>query len=123
MDMGGLVQDFHCLGFITMEKAIGDEIIACLLAESIRFFDEMMSHIHLNSISLGIGLKEGYKQIVQRHSERFEISINSDEVLRELYNSISCDPLFQELPRLIFQSSDYHIVNKSIIISLPGAMV
>jgi hypothetical protein len=118
-----LVQEFHSNGYATIEGVIGDETIARLYAESIRFYDEMMCHIQGNSVPLGIGVKEGYKEIVQRHTNRFEISIDSDEVLKELYSSISNDQLIQELPRLIFPSSDFHIVNKSIVISLPGAMV
>lgn len=104
-------------GYFIIQNAFAEDYIDNMYRCCIEYYDYIMNYLRQGNLDLGIGIKHGYKEIVQRHLYRYEIAIN-DSI--DLTNIIK---LLDLIPRIIFGSDDYYIANKSIIISLPGSSV
>ena len=75
-----------------------------------------MGQISERQLDFGIGAKCGYKEIVQRHENRFEVPYNMQKVL-------DCTNIFQLVTPYAFAilGPDAHIVNCSLVISESGS--
>lgn len=79
-------------------------------------FREVMSIIEERELEFGIGSKNGFKEIVQRHESRFEVPYKMDAILEntdilKLVSPYACRIL----------GEDAHIVNCSLVVSRPGS--
>lgn len=83
-------------------------------------FAEVTSLIESNEEPFGIGVKHGFKEIVQRHLRRFEMPYGMDDV--EFDSVLECEPLMTLVKRIL-RDDDIHIVNRSCVISESGAEV
>lgn len=122
-DVANTVKSFHSDGYVVIDNVIDKSRIAYFHDLCMGYYRYILDYIRNHGKEFGIGVKYGYKEIVQRHVNRFEIAVDADPTLNQLYLELADDPYLQRLASSIFESDDYHIVNKSIIISLPEAKV
>jgi hypothetical protein len=100
------------------------DIFDVCLIEHMRAFTEssflaLQDHLHNNNLVLGIGIKEGFKEVVQRHLNRFEMPYRMEDCM---FDTVVNSPAIQEVVRDIL-GPDFTIVNRSLVLSLPGATV
>ncbi len=62
------------------------------------------------------GIKTGFKEIVQRHPFRFEMTYKMDVIFDKLLH-----PSIFEIAKKILLTEDIDIINKSLVVSLPGS--
>ena len=112
------IQSFHRDGFVTLKgvfdpvdvETFGEKAMAC-------FHEVLDLHIFGKGRTIGIGIKHGYKEIVQRHERRYEMPYKMSEIGAL---NFSTNPQIQELVTGILGSS-HHVVNVSLVVSAPGA--
>ena len=85
---------------------------------STRFFQEVQEFIALYDLDFGIGAKNCFQEIVQRHTNRFEVPYMMSECLERTDILKYIEPLAKNILGL-----DAHIVNCSLLMSLAGAEV
>lgn len=83
-----------------------------------KYFREIMEIIDRKQLHFGIGVKNGFKEIVQRHNLRFEMTYGVDNPIFDFV--LQSNPFISELVRNLLHCEDFEVVNKSIVISLPG---
>ena len=81
-------------------------------------YEELRELLTARGLTLGIGIKHGYKEIVQRHLHRFEVPYKMDT---EKVSSavLGCARLMSVVRAIL--GEDCITANKSIVLSLPGA--
>lgn len=81
-------------------------------------FREVMSIIAERQLDFGIGAKNGFREIVQRHESRYEVPYMMDRI-RDATSIFSyvCPYAYRIL------GPDAHVVNCSLVISEPGSKV
>ncbi len=131
-----LVSRFHEDGYIVLEDLIDVDEIESLRISALKNFDELQTIIraknaiqseHLDKVqsntdgsmesSMGIGIKNCFKEIVQRHACRFEMPYKMDN--EEFAVVLRC-PRIMKVVRGIL-GEDCVVINKSLVISSPGA--
>ena len=108
---------FHSDGFVTLENVLDISLIEKLFQLSNDNFDEIMKIIQLKDLAFGIGAKFGFKEIVQRHTGRFEMPYKMDN---DLINQVSNNHTIRSLVEDIL-GADAVIINKSVVMCMPGA--
>jgi ectoine hydroxylase-related dioxygenase (phytanoyl-CoA dioxygenase family) len=75
-----------------------------------------MSIIEEQKLEFGIGSKNGFKEIVQRHESRFEVPYKMDSILEktDIFKLVS-----PYAYRILGENA--HVVNCSLVISRPGS--
>jgi len=112
------VAEFHERGYCSLEGALDVELIDKLREETLRNFDDCLSIIEQRELEFGVGIKHGFKEIVQRHEARFEMTYRMDELDRSFIEGK--DSATRRLVEGIL-GEDCQIVNMSAVVSLPGA--
>jgi ectoine hydroxylase-related dioxygenase (phytanoyl-CoA dioxygenase family) len=112
------VSTFLDEGFIIAEDILPIDSVRTAYNISLANFAEITSLIETNKLHFGIGIKNGFKEIVQRHQSRYEMpykveTLFFDEILRS-------SSRINDLVAKILNCSNYEIINKSMVISLPG---
>ena len=119
VDNDNAVYQFNELGFTTLHDVITLDDVDIMHDKAMSNYDELMLLIENNSIPFGVGIKEGYEEIVQRHVQRYEMPYKM--------NDVAFDTVLKSSQILKIVSSilgpEYIIINKSLVISLPGALV
>ena len=111
------VNNFHEDGFITIENVIGVNLIEKLATKAMANFNEVMSIIETKNLSIGVGIKEGFKEITQRHLHRFEMPYKTDDPsFYEVFNNNNILTIVKQI-----LGDDAIVVNRSVVISLSGA--
>ena len=111
--------EFNQNGFIIMEKVFSREIIEEFKTKAMECFREVLEDGILSKGKvLGIGIKNGFKEIVQRHHNRFEMPFKMKEIGALFFSD---NHIIKALISNIL-GDDYHIVNTSLVISSPGAL-
>ena len=114
-----LVANFQRDGFVVMDDLLDMEVVQALHIECMSHYEELQELLKNKKLSLGIGIKQGFKEIVQRHLNRFEIPYKMDSY--SINAAITgCKPLMEAVRAIL--GDDCHIVNKSLVLSLPGAI-
>ena len=80
-------------------------------------FHELQCLIALKQLHFGIGIKNGFCEIVQRHQCRFEMTYKMEE---NCFNFVLNDPNVKSLVSSILQCDDYIVANRSLVISIDG---
>jgi ectoine hydroxylase-related dioxygenase (phytanoyl-CoA dioxygenase family) len=104
-------------GFTTLVNVIDVDVIEKLAAIAMSNYEEAMNIIATKNLSIGIGVKEGFAEITQRHLHRFEMPYKMDDpAFNEVFNS-------NEILSIVKQilGDDAIVVNRSVVISLPGS--
>jgi len=113
------VNNFHEDGFITIENVIDVNLIEKLATKAMANFNEVMSIIETKNLSIGVGIKEGFKEITQRHLHRFEMPYKTDDpAFDDVFNNNNNNIL--TIVKQIL-GDDAIVVNRSVVISLKGA--
>jgi hypothetical protein len=108
---------FEKNGYFVLDHVLEEVYIDHLNRCCMEYYHRIMNYLREGSLDLGIGIKHGYKEIVQRHLHRYEMAIDDSIDITHLVT------LLQPIPWRIFASEDYYIANKSIIMSLSGSSV
>jgi len=111
-------EEFHADGFVILSELLSSDTMSTLHGIAMSHFKELQDLLVARGLPLGIGIKEGYREIVQRHPHRFEMPYKMDCVEVETI-VLGCKPLMDVVYAIL--GEDCHIVNKSLVISLPGA--
>lgn len=126
-------QEFDRNGFIVVEDLINRQLVDDLYVQVVDAIQKLFLHIENHQLSFGIGVKNGFKEVVQRQALRYEVK------LTELIPLLSSSTSGSELPNLLSQieqnsdltnivqqlfsspeDSDYQIIHQSCVISYPG---
>lgn len=105
-------QEFHTTGFCILDNVLDTISLETFRDKAMANFNEVLS-----MVSLGIGIKHGYKEIVQRHERRYEMPYKMIEIGALEYSKL---PLIKELVTNIL-GPDHHVVNVSLVVSDAGA--
>lgn len=108
---------FNKKGFLVIPDVISSDEINSMRLIAMNNFHDANACIESRNISLGIGIKEGYKEIVQRHLRRFEMPFKMDN---DIFDIAACNPVILGIVSSIL-GDDCKIINRSLVISLPGA--
>ena len=116
-DSNDLVRRFNDQGYVTIDNLLPKNQLDDLHCQAITQFDSILDYIKSNTLPFGIGIKHGFKEIVQRHENRFEMPFKIDP---EQLDSILQNPLISETLIGIFD--EYKVISTSLVISLPGSV-
>ncbi len=109
--------NFHNDGYVVLENLFTELQVEAIRQSAVDNYQEAKLLISNNNLEFGIGIKHGFKEIVQRHPNRFEMPFKMDSsefdfVLEsnELRNIVSS----------ILGCDDFIVANRSLVVSLPG---
>lgn len=108
---------FHTDGFVVLSNVFPKELIGSLHLQAVQNFTEITSLIGQKNLEFGIGVKEGFIEIVQRHPHRYEMPYKMSE---DVYNFVLENALIRDTVSKILECDDYVIANRSLVISMPG---
>ena len=109
------VQHFHSKGFCVFDSLFASHDIDQLKNTAVDNFNEIQEIIQSTNQSFGVGLKEGYDEIVQRQEGRYEVPYK----MKDIFRGISESPELLEIIHTIL-GPEVIIANESLIISMPG---
>ena len=112
-----MAEKFHERGFLVVENVLEKEKVEEMFEMGMKNFEQLQKHIEQENLPLGIGIKEGYLEVVQRHPFRFEMPFMMDH---PAFDHVAKHPEILALVKSIL-GEEIHIVNRSLVISLPGA--
>jgi len=113
-----LAASFVTDGYCVMEDLFARADIDALHAFAMSNFGELMAHIEREQLELGIGVQNGFKEVVQRHASRYEMTHKMD--MEEFSLITACAPLMSLVTAILGEGAT--IVNKSLVLSQPGAL-
>ena len=129
-----LFEDFDRNGYVVIENIFTKEFMEDIYQEVIKYVYRLFDYLKEKKLSLGIGVKEGYQEIVQRQLLRYEFKLTDLFSLfpRENNERIKMEQLLQELqshdqlqsiitslfPNLA--TEEYKIIHQSCVVSFPG---
>jgi hypothetical protein len=106
-------------GFAVLNDIFDVDLIEDMKVLAENSFRALQDHLRTNNLVLGIGIKEGYKEVVQRHLNRFEMPYRMENCI---FDRVANNLIVQDVVRGIL-GPGFTIVNRSLILSLPGAAV
>lgn len=112
-----LSQRFAKDGFLVMENIFEEALISSLHQRALNSFNEVTAIINNNSLSFGVGVKCGYKEIVQRHTNRYEMPYGMSETA---FDFVLENEQLKAIVSSILGCNDYIVANRSLVISSPG---
>lgn len=107
-------------GFVTLQNLFPIETINQAQKKATENFDEVMKLIEDNNLPFGIGVKTGFKEIVQRHKMRYEMPYKMDDAL---FDFVLENQTLKQLLQEVLHTQDLKIANRSCILSVDGAGV
>lgn len=128
-DCAILAEKFDQEGYLVLEDALqrsepGIDLVQLedMWLQALSNFQEITALISEKHLEFGIGVKQGFKEIVQRHPQRFEMPYHMqlrafDQLLDYILSARSG---LLEIVKSILQSEEVKIVNRSCVLSLPG---
>jgi hypothetical protein len=113
-------QQFHENGLCVVEDLFSSQIydFDFFATESLSRFAEIQNIIQQKQLRFGVGLKEGYDEIVQRHRGRYEVTYE----MKSLFEPFSQNVQLLDLVHQIL-GPDTVVANESLIISDSGTEV
>jgi ectoine hydroxylase-related dioxygenase (phytanoyl-CoA dioxygenase family) len=111
------VQQFEEDGFTSLNDLIDIDLVESWRMIVEDAWKEVISIIESKNLHFGIGIKNGFKEIVQRHPQRFEMPYLIDN---PVFNCILENERLITVVRDILKTNDFKVVNRSCVISLPG---
>lgn len=118
--MEKVIEEFHLNGYCILESffSIEEYNYNNLLEYSLNNYNEIKEIIQFKKLLFGVGLKEGYDEIVQRQKGRYEITYKMKNIMKEISEN---NKLINLIKRIL--GDDIIIANESLIISEPGTEV
>lgn len=111
------VEHFHSKGYCLFEDLFSSHDIDGLKETSMRHFEEIQNIIANSGQRLGIGIKEGFDEIVQRHEGRYEMPYK----MNDIFKNVSQSPILMQIVHAIL-GPDVVVANESLIVSMPGTL-
>ncbi len=112
------VNQFHSDGYLVVEDVFEESLIDDLYTKGMQNFNELISYQESNALPMGIGVKHCYKEIVQRHLNRYEMPYKMDN--DETFGVVLRNKLLMSIIKGIL-GDDCVVINKSLVVSQPGA--
>ncbi len=110
---------FHQDGYLKLPGIFERETIHLFQDIAMKNYQEARHILESNDISIGIGIKEGFKDMVQRHQDRFEMPYKMDsEIFDRVFEQTA---VISQVKSIL--GDDCVVINKSLIMSLAGAKV
>lgn len=106
-------------GYITIDNVFPIAVIEEAYIQAMKNFREVISIIHAKDLHLGIGIKNGFKEIVQRHSNRFEMPFKMDNTI---FDFVLQNTTVRQVVSSILECEDFIIANRSLVLSQPGCI-
>ena len=109
------IEQFHKKGFCIFDNIFESYDIDRLKTMALNNFEEVLDIIKTTNLDFGVGLKQGYDEIVQRQEGRYEVPYKMKDIFREISESSQLLDIIHALlgPEVI-------VANESLIISMPG---
>lgn len=117
LDVSALSQQFAEDGFLVMENVFDKAQINSLHQLALENFSKVTDIIQNNHMDFGIGVKFGFKEIVQRHQNRYEMPYGMSETV---YDFVLKNEQLKAVVTRILCCDDYVVANRSLVISMPG---
>jgi hypothetical protein len=117
-DLTQKVHEFHENGFCVLENFFPNENYELLKNNCLQNFYDIQEIITERGLKFGVGLKNGYDEIVQRHPGRYEVTYQ----MKNIFQSMSNNSRLLELIHGIL-GEEIVIANESLLISESGAPV
>jgi ectoine hydroxylase-related dioxygenase (phytanoyl-CoA dioxygenase family) len=114
-----LASQFNADGYVVAENIFPESAIDNALALALNNFSEVHELIDKKGFEFGIGIKHGFKEIVQRHPERYEMPYKMDDPRFDFV--LTSEPIRRIVSRIL-QCGDYIIANRSLVISSSGCV-
>jgi hypothetical protein len=112
------VSNFRDKGFCVALDIVPVQVIDEVKDMSLSFFEHVQEFVAMNGLDFGIGAKNGFKEIVERHPNRFEVPYRMSECLERTEILKHIEPLAKAILGL-----DAQLVNCSLLMSLAGTEV
>lgn len=106
------------LGYIVVDNVFPLEVIDSIRIKAIRNFENLQHIIKDMEQTLGIGVKEGFCEIVQRQRGRYEVTYGMSELCEELMERSEFGALNEILLEVF--GEERRISNQSLVLSSPG---
>jgi hypothetical protein len=110
---------FNADGYVVAEQVFSETVIDKALELALGNFREVNELISAKGFEFGIGIKYGFKEIVQRHPQRYEMPYKMDDPRFDFV--LSSEPIRQMVSRIL-QCDDYIVANRSLVISNNGCV-
>lgn len=117
MEEDKLIAFFDSQGFLVYENILPLEIINDNYSRGLQMFKDVTLAIENKGLHFGIGVKNGFKEIVQRQLNRFEMQYNLDA---ESVNRILEHNNLRNIVAGILKSPNFDIISNSLVISKPN---
>lgn len=108
---------FNQNGYLTIKGVFSPDKISSLGDIVMSKFRELMSLIVDNHMEFGVGIKFGFKEIVQRHPLRYEMPYKMTD---SVFDFVLEDSRLKSVISTILECDDFIIANRSLVVSLPG---
>lgn len=114
------VEAFNKDGFCVIDSLFSTSEINIdeLREQAMANFEEIQEIVKNKHLSLGIGIKEGFDEIVQRHAGRYEVPYK----MKHIFQFVAENQRLLEIVRGIL-GNDIVIANESLVVSDPGTIV
>lgn len=103
-------------GYLVLESIFQAHEIDTFRTKSMQNFDDVMSIIRSGNLSFGIGTKNCFKEIVQRHKLRYEVPYGMDN---DSFDALYTNSIIRNVIENIL-GPDAIIINRSLVLSFPG---
>lgn len=125
--INGLTAHFHTDGFVVLRNILKDgnnnsaPVIDEIYDYANKSFDEAHEIINSKNLTFGVGTKNGFKEIVERHHRRFEMpyKMSANEVIE---SKIKQHPVVSAIVQSIL-GADAACINQSLVMCMPGSEV
>jgi ectoine hydroxylase-related dioxygenase (phytanoyl-CoA dioxygenase family) len=114
-----LASQFDADGYVVAENIFPESVIDNALGLALNNFREVHELIDTKGFEFGIGIKHGFKEIVQRHPQRYEMPYKMDDPYFDFV--LTSEPIRQIVSRIL-QCDDYIVANRSLVISDIGCV-
>lgn len=104
-------------GYVVVNDIFPASIVDSVYEQAVRNFDEVLNIIDENHLEFGIGIKNGFKEIVQRHHNRYEMPYKMDD---SCFGFVLNSAALRQLVGAILDCDDFIIANRSLVVSKPG---
>ena len=108
---------FFTDGYATINEVFPIPVIDAAYLQAMRNFDEVNQVIDSKNLHFGIGIKNGFTEIVQRHSHRFEMSYHMDG---SEFDFVLQNRSIRDAVSNILECENFIIANRSLVVSRPG---
>jgi hypothetical protein len=114
---GELSSKFGMDGYLVVEDIFPQALVDEVYNAAEQNFNEVLSCIECNRLSFGVGIKMGFKEIVQRHPNRYEMPYKMDDAR---FDFVLRSTALRDLVAGILECDDFIVANRSLVVSKPG---